>query len=883
MLCIRDSLSNSVLPCSSKTESVFCKLTQKNKPPTIVGCIYRPPWTKNDYAQQVRQELLDLRTKFPKSNFILGGDFNLPDINWTTESVDGHRYCRNINDTFMDAFHDLGLKQIVDTHTRGKSTLDLFLTTNPNLVVDHSVISGISDHDIVDVQMRINLPRKKPIKRKIFLWNRTNIDQIRKDARNLNHLFTSRHKNDNNVDNIWNCLKRSLLLLLDDNVASKITSSKHHQPWITTATKRIVRQKQRWYTKSKQKTDCPITQQKYKDMKKDSQRLCRKTHDTYVNNLIEDDTNNKKLFTYIRSKNQENVGISDIFNGNTLIQDPKTKAELFNIQFSSVFSTPGPLLNSSTTTNSSSFPCMPNIKVSRPGVLKLLLNINEHKATGPDEIPGRLLKICANELADSFTLLFQTSLNQGSIPSDWRKARIVPVFKKGDKGKVENYRPISLVSISCKILEHIVHSSIMDHLDKLNYLNDAQHGFRQRRSCESQLITTLRDFSNCLNDHKQIDAILLDFSKAFDKVDHRLLLSKLHQAGIRNSLLSWMESFLLNRTQTVAVDGIESSPSPVLSGVPQGTTLGPLLFLIYINDISKNLSPNTKIRLFADDSLLYRTISSPSDSAQLQKDLDTLQLWETSNKMEFHPGKCLTLRITNKQKPILSDYFIHSTKLSLTDSAKYLGVTIDSKLSWSAHINNIQSKANSTLAFLRRNLHSCPRPVKETCYKTFVRPILEYGGCVWDPHQQNQIDQIERVQKRAARFVTGNHELIHGNTEKNMKSLGWDSLEERRARSKLTTLYKARTGAISIPIEDLIISNTRTRQSSNYFIPYSSVNSHLHSFYPSTIRLWNSIPPDTQSAVSIESFKGSIGKIITKPSPSPPLVCLLTTTVFNCT
>ena len=419
-------------------------------------------------------------------------------------------------------------------------------------------------------------------------------------------------------------------------------------------------------------------------------------------------------------------------------------------------------------------------------------------------------------------------------------------------------------------MESIIKDHVYGFLMQHNLLRSSQHGFMSNRSTNTNLLDFLEEVTTNIDQGLPVDVLYLDFSKAFDKVPIKRLLKKCAGLGIKGPLLRWIGEWLSGREQRVVLNGEHSDWADVTSGVPQGSVLGPLLFLIYINDISKNLSPNTKIRLFADDSLLYRTISSPSDSAQLQKDLDTLQLWETSNKMEFHPGKCLTLRITNKQKPILSDYFIHSTKLSLTDSAKYLGVTIDSKLSWSAHINNIQSKANSTLAFLRRNLHSCPRPVKETCYKTFVRPILEYGGCVWDPHQQNQIDQIERVQKRAARFVTGNHELIHGNTEKNMKSLGWDSLEERRARSKLTTLYKARTGAISIPIEDLIISNTRTRQSSNYFIPYSSVNSHLHSFYPSTIRLWNSIPPDTQSAVSIESFKGSIGKIITKPSPSPP-------------
>ena len=237
---------------------------------------------------------------------------------------------------------------------------------------------------------------------------------------------------------------------------------------------------------------------------------------------------------------------------------------------------------------------------------------------------------------------------------------------------------------------------------------------------------------------------------------------------------------------------------------------------------------------------------------------------------------------SKKKAPTPFVYNIHSTLLTLTDSAKYLGVTIDSKLTFSTHINNVNSKANSTLAFLRRNLHSCPGPVKETCYKTFVRPILEYASSSWAPYQQNHIDQLESVQKRAARFVTGNHDLTTGNTAKNMATLGWDSLEERRARGKLTTLHKARTGAITIPLDDLLVLNpdSGTRHSTHYFVPYSSLNCHLHSFYPSTIRLWNALPPDLKTPMSLDSFKNSLNKITTTPPPST--LPFDNGTVFNC-
>ena len=494
-------------------------------------------------------------------------------------------------------------------------------------------------------------------------------------------------------------------------------------------------------------------------------------------------------------------------------------------------------------------------------MLKLLLNININKAVGPDGIPGRLLKLCAHEIVDSLITIFQASLDQGVVPDDWKDANIMPLFKKGDKTSAENYRPISLTSVTCKLLEHIIHSNVMRHFDQFNILNDDQHGFRKFRSCESQLITTINDFAEGLSEHQQIDAIFLDFSKAFDKVDHAGLLLKLKDLGIRNSLLKWVESFLSGRSQRVLVEGNVSSPRPVLSGVPQGTVLGPLLFLVYINDINEGLSHGTKIKLFADDSLLYRTIKTPNDSKILQDDLNTLQKWEINWKMEFHPGKCQLLRVTNKKTHIPYSYSIHNEILQETESVKYLGVIIDKHLSWKQQYNNINKKASNILALLRRNTHSLPLRVKNTYYKALVQPILDYGCCVWDPHQETDKLLLDKIQKRGARYVTNNYCMEHGSTKQNLDQLGWRSLEERRSKLKLTMLYKARHGQIEIPIKHLKI-NTRTSrlEGPTYALPFSSVDSHLHSFFPSTVRLWNPLAGEAKACESLSAFKAALDK-----------------------
>ena len=245
----------------------------------------------------------------------------------------------------------------------------------------------------------------------------------------------------------------------------------------------------------------------------------------------------------------------------------------------------------------------------------------------------------------------------------------------------------------------------------------------------------------------QIDAILLDFSKAFEKVPHQRLLRKLHHYGVRASTLRWIQSFLGDRTQRVVVDGESSTTATETSGVPQGTVLGPLLFLVYIIDLPSRVKAT--VRLSADDCLLYRTVNSSDDAASLQQDLHNLQEWEHAWQIHFNPDKCEVIHITRRRARIELPYFIHGKALSTIKSAKYLGVTICDNLSWNTHISTICRKAS--------NLSSCPRKIKATSYTTFVRPQLEYSSSVWDPHTQANIQKLEGVQRRAARFVTGNH------------------------------------------------------------------------------------------------------------------------------
>ena len=322
---------------------------------------------------------------------------------------------------------------------------------------------------------------------------------------------------------------------------------------------------------------------------------------------------------------------------------------------------------------------MPDIQVSFNGIEKLLKGLNPHKAASPDQLKPIVLQTLHKELTPILKLIFQKSLDTGRLPSIWKKANVSPIFKKGDKTEPANYRPISLTCVLCNVLEHVVASGISKHFTEQKILSELQHGFREKKSCETQFVMLVDELSKSMQSGKQTDLILLDFSKA----------------------------------------------------------LGPILFLAYINDLPEQV--RSRVGLFADDTAMYLAFDKQADLEILQKDLEILENWEKLWDISFNPSKCQVIHVTRRKTPLQTNNHLHGCVLESVPSAKYLGVTISEDLKWSEHISNITKKANQKLGFLKRNIWAHNKNLKSAAYKTLVRPQLEYASTVWSPPPPLQI------------------------------------------------------------------------------------------------------------------------------------------------
>ena len=336
---------------------------------------------------------------------------------------------------------------------------------------------------------------------------------------------------------------------------------------------------------------------------------------------------------------------------------------------------------------------------------------------------------------------------------------------------------------------------------------------------------------------------------------------KLHSYGIRKETLSWIQAFLSNRQQKVVIEGEESDSVPVTSGVPQGSVLGPILFLAYINDLPQDVV--SQVRLFADDTAIYLTLENKDDSDKLQVDLDRLQAWEAKWDMEFNPSKCQVIRVTASRTPLQTQYILHGQVLEVVSSARYLGVDISSNLNWNTHVDRITANASRSLGFIRRNVKTKSPQIREMAYQSLVRPQLEYSASVWDPHVKEQIKKIEMVQRRAARWTLNDYARSSSVTQM-LNQLNWQTLEERGSVARLCLFYKIVNGLVAVPIPDYIQPSHRISRychSMTFRQIHTGKDYYKYSFFPLAVVQWNALPANVVVSPSLEMFKAAIGEL----------------------
>ena len=549
---------------------------------------------------------------------------------------------------------------------------------------------------------------------------------------------------------------------------------------------------------------CPNKGEDYIEYLRDrdaAQKEVRRAKRNYEKLISEECKKNPKAFwRYYNSRTKKKQGVHHTLrdqDGNLLDSD-EGKANCLNDFFAAVF----------TVEDTTNVPTMPNrhllhhmnpLVVHQDTVLKELNKLNVNKAEGPDGIHPRLLFELRELLAEPLTIMFNKSLQEGRIPTEWKVAEVVPIFKKGAREEPNNYRPVSLTPIICKVLERIIKVHIMSHLEINDLLSDSQHGFRQGKNCITNLLESLESCLNCLENRSTMDVFYLDYSKAFDRVPHVRLLSKLKSYGINDKLLEWIRSFLSDRRQTVKLGGAKSTYKNVTSGVPQGSVLGPLLFILYVNDQASELE--SEEQMFADDAKVLGEANCQEDEVRNQRDIDTLCNWTTVWQMDYNQTKCEHLRMGNR--PLISQYHLTNKDgniypIKTVDAVKDLGIIIDNKLSFDSHINEMTKKANGIVATFKRTFSQITPTVFSNIFKSLVRPHLEYGEEIWNPSKNTASDKIEKVQRRATKLVKGLRNLPY---DQRLKVLKLPTLRTRRCRGDLITIYKITRGFLRTRLE----------------------------------------------------------------------------------
>ena len=842
-------------PTEHFDESVWCMILNKDSERILVGNIYRSPSSDTQNAQRMCSAINEMCGK-DCSQVIICGDFNLKEIDWERHQV--HVTEDHPASLLLECVDDNFLIQHVTENTRfregqASNLLDLVFTDRDDNVtrLDYEMPFGRSDHVCLMFEVLCHRhSEKEGFKRKYF---KGNYPEIRND---INMIDWENELRDKDTEESWGILESVIKESVERNVPMQKVFKTFKKKWMTQEVLNVVKEKHKAYKKYRRlrTNESKDDYNRAKQMAIYVTKKARTEFETRIANNIKE--NPKEFYSYVNNKTTVRSEIAVLKNRDgELAILPHEKAEMLNTFFASVF-TKEDTANIPEPESKVLQSMLSTIIVTEQMVRDRLKEQKPGKSAGPDGIHSRVVVETQEQLVGPLTIIFNKSLSEGVVPDSWKEAEVVPIFKKGKRDDPGNYRPVSLTSVCGKIMEKIVRKEIVDHLERNEVISDVQHGFVQGKSCQTQLLTVIEEWTKWMEERKPFDCLYFDYRKAFDSVPHMRLMRKIESCGITGQVQRWIKSFLQGRRQRVRVGEAVSGWKKVTSGIPQGSVLGPTLFVLFINDLPQVVE--SRVALFADDTKVFREIQSDEDREKLQQDIDELLIWSKKWQLPFNESKCKVMHYgkTNRK----ADYNLGGVQIVEVSEEKDLGVTFDQQLSFGTNASKVVAAANSTLGLINRHFRHIETKPFMNLYKTLVRPKVEYCMTVAQPVYKKDKEKIERVQHRATKLVLG---MENKEYSERLAELKLPSLEYRRKRADVMQTYK-------------IMNNIDKIDEKKFFKPCKDVRTRGHTmrvqktqckslvrrntFSQRVVNDWNALPDAVVTSGSINQFKGRLGR-----------------------
>lgn len=759
----------------------------------------------------------------PNSHFLLIGDYNLADsITWSANS-DGvcdasiNQGCKDsekkiIANTVLDMLSLTNLNQFNHIKNNLNRTLDLVLSN-----MDHSKITLFEDTDPLvrldnqhpalllklDIKPLKFLPENRQPKLNFFRADYEELNRLIDSidwTKELQHLYV-----DKATQRFYELIK---VLLVN---VPKVKFAKANFPcWYTSDLIKLIRTKsilkQQYNDKIKKGIADDSDYENFSNMRRKVKNFQERCHENYVADIEGKlSSNTKSFFSYTKSLKASNSLPNVVHHNGSSSSDRQSVCNMFASYFASVYQQPDhERINIRQVT--ADFKLSP---ISPEEVKVILEKLDQYKVSSPDNLPAIFFKKLARVISLPLSMLFNKSVTEGKYPDPWKESFITPVFKSGNRSNVNNYRPISILCAISKVFERIIFNQLYKHIS--DHISPVQHGFVFGRSTQTNLLEFIHFVVESMANGGQVDTIFTDFSKAFDQVSHNLLLQDLENFGVKGVLLNWFRSYLIGRSQFILIGSTKSTRVCPSSGIPQGSILGPLLFLIFINNLP-SIFKKSKSSLYADDHKLSKKINDISDCVALQEDLDMLSKWCKDRLLNINEEKCYDLTTTYKLNKINYTYNINGKNTTKVSVKKDLGVDIDEKVKFDSHFRTVTRKCYQTIGFIFRSTKHF-KNVKSILklYYAYVRSRLDYCCSVWNPYYIKYIDAIERVQKKFTRMLYYKFNWIKVDYKNRLRELKMHSLETRRLQLDEILLHGIVNGRINTTLSSHIQFNQPSR------------------------------------------------------------------------